>query len=486
MDSPVKKVLLTGATGYIGYRLLLALVKENIHVYCLVRGKNRLHITKNIEDKVSIIDADLIHIETLQKLPKDIDAAYFLVHSMSQGPKKFETVDKVAAENFSQAIQLTNCRQVIYLSGLVNDHNLSKHLRSRMEVESILKQSNCPVTVLRAGIIIGSGSASFEIMRDLVEKLPIMVVPKWVSKRCQPIALRDTLFYLTSVLGNNQCINQVFDIGGPDILTYKQMLLKVANIRGLKRYIFKVPVLTPKLSSYWLYFITTANYHLARSLVDSLKNDAICSEHRIREIIPRKCLSFQDAVKKAIDRVEENAVISSWKDSFSSSGFNPENFEYIQIPKHGCYIIEACLPIKEKPNRVSEVIFSIGGKNGWYFLNRVWIWRGWIDRLLGGVGLRRGRTHRSHIRAGDALDFWRVLLADTENHRLLLFSEMKTPGEAWLELRISKEDNQPSLTLKGAFRPKGVLGRLYWWSLYPIHLILFKGLCRAIIKKSQS
>lgn len=484
MDKP-RKILLTGVSGYIGSRLLPLLAKDDCHVFCLVRNKSRIHLEKPLESHVTLIEADLCKLDTLQQIPEDIDAAYYLVHSMAKGPEEFRKVDQTAAKNFAQALEKTHCKQLIYLSGLVNDKELSEHLTSRLEVENILKESKCPLTTLRAGIIIGSGSASFEIIRDLVEKLPVMVAPKWVLSKCQPIALRDTLFYLHSVLGNDRCIGQTFDIGGPDIMTYRDMLLRVAKFRGLQRWIINVPVLTPNLSSYWLYFVTATNFFLARSLIDSLKNDAICVDKRIQEILPRDCLSYEESIKKAFDRVEENAVISSWKDSYSSSNFNIDNLAFVKIPEHGCSRIKTKVKINTSPEKVSQVIFQIGGDQGWYFMNWVWVFRGMIDLAFGGVGLRRGRTHREEIRTGDALDFWRVLLADKKNGRLLLFSEMKTPGEAWLELKITEENQQHYLEQIATFRPKGILGRLYWISLYPIHVLLFFGLCRSILKRSE-
>ena len=280
----------------------------------------------------------------------------------------------------------------------------------------------------RFGIIVGSGSASFEIMRDLVEKLPIMVAPKWTSNLVQPIGIRDVLDYLILVLGHDQCMGERFEIGGPDVLSYKELLLKLAEVRGLKRSIITVPVLTPKLSSYWLYFITAASFPLAQALVQSLKNNAICKKKRIQEIFPKKLLTFEEAIRRAFQKLEEDKVPSSWKDALGESYLSPDLSKYIQIPEHGILQDIQRVDFEVSPNEVEKVFWSIGGKNGWFYMNWAWHFRGFIDKVFGGVGLRRGRTNPYHLRAGDSLDFWRVLIADAPNRRLLLYAEMKLPG----------------------------------------------------------
>lgn len=291
------KILIAGANGYIGTRLLPLLIEKSHHIIALVRDPKRLKIPPNTS--IDIIQADLLNQETLQNIPKDIDAAYYLVHAMSDDPDQFASKDRSSASNFTSAIAKTKCKQLIYLSGLANEPELSKHLSSRLEVEKILRNGSVPITTLRASIIIGSGSASFQIIRDLVEKLPIMVAPKWIQKKCQPIAISDVLYYLTNVLTNDQCLNRSFEIGGPEAISYKNVLLRYAKFRKLKRYIITVPVLTPKLSSYWLIFITSTNYYLARSLIDSLKNDSIKTDFSIDQILLRTCLTYEEALQKA-------------------------------------------------------------------------------------------------------------------------------------------------------------------------------------------
>ncbi|MDF9800121.1 uncharacterized protein YbjT (DUF2867 family) [Catalinimonas alkaloidigena] len=309
------KILLTGANGYVGMRLLPALVRNGHDVVCLVRDKRRMKADKSLQENISYYEADLLKEETLTDLPQDLDAAYYLVHSIGASAD-YEKLEAKAAHNFVDNIKKTNCRQIIYLSGIVNDENLSKHLRSRKNVEDILMQSQIPTTVLRAGIIIGSGGASFEIIRDLVEKLPVMIAPKWVSTKSQPIALRNVLQYLNGVLLRNEAYNRVFDIGGPEVLTYKQMLLQFAEVRKLKRYIISVPVLSPRLSSLWLYFVTSTSFKLARGLVDSMKNQVTVQHKGIEDIVQIELLTYREAVERAFNRIAQNEVISSWKDSY--------------------------------------------------------------------------------------------------------------------------------------------------------------------------
>jgi uncharacterized protein YbjT (DUF2867 family) len=474
------KILLTGANGYIGTRFLLQLAEEGHEIYALVRSKGRIQIPERISKQVAIVEGDLLNPASLEKIPNEIDAAYYLVHSMSASADRFTELETESAHHFRDRIGRTKAKQIIYLSGLSNESGLSRHLTSRKHVDEILREGRVPVTTLMAGIIIGSGSASFEIIRDLVEKLPIMVAPKWVKNLVQPIAIRNVLDYLAAVLGHPQCIGRRFEIGGPQVFSYKQLLLEFARLRGLKRYILTVPVLTLNLSSLWLYFITTANFPLARSLVESLKNNAICKEHEILKIIPLKLFTFDEAVQRAFQRIEEDNVPSSWKDAMGDSELNPDLSVYIQPPQFGILSDHQTIPFKASPDQIQKNIWSIGGDRGWFYMNWAWHIRGFIDKLVGGVGLRRGRTHPTRLKAGDALDFWRVLLADETNRRLLLYAEMKLPGEAWLEFQISGQ----TFHQKAIFRPSGLSGRLYWYGLYPFHWFIFRGMARAIASSS--
>lgn len=470
------KILLTGATGYIGKRVLLSLVQQGYHVVCCTRDKNRFNPPKSIIDKIDVIEVDLLKKETLKNIPKDIDAAYYLVHSMSSS-KDYKKLEYESACNFREAINQTKAQQVIYLSGIVNEGELSEHLSSRKNVEEELQKGNYHLTTLRAGIIIGSGSASFEIIRDLVEKLPVMVTPKWLLTKSQPIAITDVITYLSGVLLNEKTFDQSFDIGGPDVMTYKEMLLEFARVRGLKRYIITLPVMTPKLSSYWLYFVTATSFKLATALVNSMKVEIICHDNRIKELISAENISYTNALKNAFARIQNNEIESSWKDSFISGGLNFSLSDFIDVPVHGCFVDKRSVKVHDQAKCLDN-IWKIGGETGWYYATWLWKIRGYMDKLAGGVGLRRGRTNLSKIASGDSIDFWRVLFADKEKGRLLLFAEMKLPGEAWLDFSIE----EGILYQTATFRPIGLLGRLYWYVVSPFHLLIFNGMINNLNK----
>ncbi|MBW4888377.1 SDR family oxidoreductase [Mucilaginibacter sp. HMF5004] len=476
------KVLIAGANGYVGTRLLPVLLEQGHDVVCLVRDKRRFREMSDYGDKVTIITGDLLKDSTMQAFPPNIDAAYYLVHSMTDTPE-FAQLEALSAHNFIQALNTTTCKQVIFLGGIVNDGNLSKHLKSRKHVEDVLREGNAAVTVLRAAIIIGSGSASFEIIRDLAEKLPVMTAPRWVNTKCQPIAIRDVLGYLEGVLLNEQAFNKTFDIGGPEVLTFKQMLMGYAKARKLNRRIIVLPFLSPKISSYWLYFVTSTSYQLAQSLVDSMKNETIMKDHSIDAIVPRKCLTYQEALDLAFVKIEQNSIVSSWKDALNQGYLHADyNFmDQIKVPQNGTVEFKVNTEFEQDSDTVLKNIWSIGGNRGWYYWDWIWNLRGFIDKIVGGVGSRRGRTSNVSIKAGDALDFWRVLLADKKNCRLLLYAEMKLPGEAWLEFKIIKKEGKNYLNEVATFRPNGLWGRAYWYLMWPFHLFIFKGMAREII-----
>ena len=468
------KILLTGATGYIGKRLLPVLAEAGHEIVCCVRDKKRFKAPSSFMHLITLIEVDLLNEASLSKIPRDIDAAYYLVHSMSAS-KDYQTLEKKSAVNFREAINKTNAEQVIYLSGIVNEQELSKHLSSRKDVELELNKGTYSLTTLRAGIIIGSGSASFEIIRDLVEKLPIMITPKWLNTKCQPIAIADVLSFLSKSLLNPKTFNQNFDIGGPDILTYKEMLLGFAEVRNLRRYIYTVPIMTPKLSSYWLYFVTSTSYKLATSLVNSMKVEVVCRDNNINQLLDIEPYSYRTALERAFRKIKSNQIVSSWKDSYTSSGIDYNISDFISIPTHGCFIDQRNRPFSNRETCINN-IWKIGGENGWYYGNFLWRLRGFLDKIVGGVGLRRGRTNPDSLSVGDSLDFWRVLYANKEEGRLLLFAEMKLPGEAWLEFRIA--DDQ--LIQRATFRPLGLWGRLYWYAVLPFHGFIFKGMIKNI------
>jgi uncharacterized protein YbjT (DUF2867 family) len=470
------RILLTGSTGYIAQRLLPVLLSNGHEIICCVRDRKRFNYEKYKSSSVSVIEADFLNPESLAEIPEDIDAAYFLMHSMSASKGDFEEMEENAAINFREFIQRTNVRQVIYLSGIVNDQNLSKHLASRKNVEMILNAGSYALTALRAGIIIGSGSASFEIIRDLVEKLPVMIAPRWLNTASQPIAIRNVIEFLSGVLLNELTYNHSYDIGGPDIMTYREMLLTFAMVRGLNRKIWVVPVMTRKLSSFWLYFITSTSYPLAVKLVDSMKVEVICNESGLTDMLGIRLLSYEEAIRVAFEKIEMNMVTSSWKDALTSETLNEGIQSYSEVPVYGCYSDYKKLKISN-PEKVLKNFWAIGGETGWYYGDWLWGIRGFIDKLFGGVGLRRGRKNQKEISPGEALDFWRVLIADKAEKRLLLFAEMKLPGEAWLEFRI---DSNNILHQTATFRPLGIWGRLYWFSLLPFHLFIFRGMIKRI------
>ncbi|NEW82744.1 MAG: SDR family oxidoreductase [Mariniphaga sp.] len=470
------KILLTGVTGYIAQRLLPVLLQNGHEVVCCVRDKFRFSIKNYATENLSVIEADFLNKESLESIPRDIDVAFYLIHSMSTQSGDFETMEQLCANNFRERIQNTNARQVIYLSGIVNEAELSKHLSSRKNVESILAESTFALTTLKAGIIVGSGSASFEIIRDLVEKLPVMVAPRWLDTKCQPIAIRNVIEFLVGVTGNSETYHKSYDIGGPDVLTYKQMLLRFAAIRGLKRRIIVVPVMTPKISSYWLYFVTATSFALAKNLVSSMKVEVICTPNSLASMLGITLIDYDTSIKLAFDKIEQNQVVSSWKDAQTSNLMQKGISQFIEIPVNGCFKDVRKTEVNNIQTAMNK-IWSIGGKTGWYYGDWLWELRGFIDRLAGGVGLRRGRKSGTEISAGDALDFWRVIYANRDEKRLLLYAEMKLPGEAWLEFKI---DERNILTQTATFRPLGLSGRLYWYAVLPLHGFIFSGMIKKI------
>lgn len=475
------KVLLTGVTGYIGKRLLPMLLDEGHHVVCSVRDRNRMPEGFHDHARVSVVVVDFLQEGSEAAIPPDIDAAYYLIHSMTSGRSDFSSLEARSAEAFVRGIDRTGARQIIYLGGITPDKALSQHLASRKQVGDILRSSRVPVTELQAGIIIGSGSASFEIMRDLVEKLPVMITTRWLNIRHQPIAVRDVLNCLSGVLGREDCMPGIFPIGGTEVLTYKQMLLVIARVRGLRRLIMTVPVMTPRLSSYWLYFITSTSYPLAVQLVNSMKIEVLAGDGSLAERLGIERTPYEVAVRRAFQVMEDDAVPSSWKDALSSSPSPVSLPAVAEVPEYGVYRDLREMEIPSDEDRVLDNIWSIGGERGWYVANILWRLRGMLDSMVGGVGLRRGRTNRSSIHTGDAIDFWRVLAADRAARRLLLFAEMKVPGEAWLEFRIVTNDGRSMLRQTATFRPRGLSGRLYWYAVMPFHALIFGNMCRRII-----
>jgi uncharacterized protein YbjT (DUF2867 family) len=445
---------------------------------CCVRDINRFETSRFRSNKLHVVEVDFLMEEELKRIPEDIDVAYYLIHSMATTRGKFEEMEAISAGNFKRRIEQTKIKQVIYLSGIVNEKELSKHLSSRKNVEEILTSEVYALTTLKAGIIVGSGSASFEIIRDLVEKLPVMIAPKWLGTRCQPISIRNVIQYLSGVMLKRETFNKSYDIGGPDILTYKEMLLRFARIRGLRRWIGIMPIMTPRLSSYWLYFVTSISYPLATKLVNSMKVEVVCKDCDLEKMLGIVPISYDQSIELAFDRIEQHQVLSSWKDAQTSTKLEKGLSKFIEVPVFGCYKDIRKRKVSDS-QKALEKIWSIGGENGWYYADLLWNIRGFIDKMVGGVGIRRGRTSPEEIAAGDALDFWRVIYADKKEKRFLLYAEMKLPGEAWLEFTI---DRDKILNQTATFRPTGIWGRLYWLSLFPFHAVIFRGMIRNIAK----
>ena len=473
------KILITGATGYIGKRLLPVLIQQGHEVICCVRDKNRL--TKyQATCSIQVWEVDFLEPVDIASAPLDFDVAYYLIHSMSNDSEKFEHLEKLAALNFRDFVNKSSAKQVIYLSGLANDIHLSKHIASRRKVEDILKSGEYATTVLRAGVIVGSGSASFEMIRDLTEKLPIVLTPSVIKTKCQPIAIRNVIQYLQGVILNETTYNNSYDIGGPEVLTYKEMIQLYAKMKGFKRVLIVFPFFNNRAAAFFLSLISSITYHLSLNLMNSMKVEMVCSNNDLEKLLNIQSLDYKTALSLAFERIEQNMVLSSWKDALSSSSKNKSLLQFIEIPQFGTYCDKREVEITHSIDNVLSNLWAIGGKRGWYYANSLWSIRGLMDKLVGGIGIRRGRTNHLTIHSGDALDFWRVIVADRQAMRLLLYAEMKVPGEAWLEFKINERDGKYYLEQNATFRPKGVNGRIYWYGLLPIHVVIFKGMIRNI------
>ncbi|MGP0063505.1 MAG: SDR family oxidoreductase [Isosphaeraceae bacterium] len=470
----MKPILVTGASGYIGGRLVPRLLEKGHRVRCLARDPRKLS-GRGWGDGVEVVAGDVLDRDSLWPALAGCGAAYYLVHSMAGGERGFGERDRTAAENFADAAGRAGLDRVIYLGGLGKRMDRqSAHLGSRHEVGDILRSGPVPAIELRAAMIIGAGSLSFEMMRALVERLPVMICPRWVKTRSQPIAVRDVLTYLLGCLEIPIDRSEVFDIGGPEVLTYREMMLRFASIEGLKRYIIDVPVLTPRLSAYWVNMMTPVPAGIAFPLIEGLKSEMICEEDRIRRLIPAEMIGFDEAVRRALVRTRQNEVQTRWTNASVRRRILPVEFNPDDFPIHDEQVVEVNAPAEALFDRVRRV----GGDVGWFYADPLWKIRGWLDRLIGGVGLRRGRRDPVKVWIGDAIDFWRVGDFDP-NRRLLLHAEMKVPGDAWLEFRVRPLDDHRSILIQTAyFRPTPFWGRLYWKSLYPLHRLIFRGMAR--------
>ncbi len=470
------KVLLTGSTGYIGRRLKQKLLDdESVDLKLLVRNKKT--ISPTILDKVEVIEGDTFNKEALKEALKDVEIAYYLIHSLSN--ENYKDLDKISAQNFLDVAEECGVKRIIYLGGLgVKNEDTSEHLLSRIETGEILSSNKSVQTIwLRAGVIIGSGSASFEIIRNLTEKLPVMTTPKWVDTKAQPIAVNDVLSYLHDSLYLGVRENLIVDIGSAQ-LSYKEMMEKTALALGLKRFLIPVPFMSINISSYWLNLFTPVPFTIAKALIEGLKSEVVIQNQNARKYFPKLVpMSYEDAVKSAIKEIEENQVISRWNDKGDGVW---EKIGQKEISK-AIFIDRKEEDISNiEPSKVYQSFIGIGGENGWFDFDFLWELRGIIDKLIGGVGLKRGRRSQCDLRISDCLDFWKVVDLK-ENERLLLYAQMKLPGSAWLEFKI--QDNK--LIQSAYFYPKGVLGRLYWYVLIPLHYFVFNNMIKSIVKKAK-
>lgn len=486
--SEKKRIFVSGATGYIGGRLIPRLVQAGYRVRAAGRNMDKLNSRPWSKlEEVELAQVDLIEGSELTEALSGCEAAYYLVHSMVGEQTDFAKADRSAAENMVRASEQSGIQRIVYLGGLGSQApSLSEHLASRNEVGAILQQGRTPVTTFRAAMIIGSGSASFEILRYLVDRLPLMITPKWVHTVSQPIAIANVLAYLIECLKHPETQGNTYDIGGQEIISYLDLMKLYAKCAGLsERVILPVPVLTPKLSSYWIHLVTPIPAHIARPLAEGLRNPVVCEENTILQIIPQKLLSCEEAITKALRLLKRNEVETHWTDAGLIQPVEWANPGDPQWSGGKLYKDQRAVKIEAPITSVWRALCGMGGERGWYFANWLWHLRGWIDRILGGVGLQRGRRDSEHLRVGDAIDFWRVAVLE-KHKRLVLVAEMKLPGRAVLEFRLNSRAPQcTELTQTAYFLPQGIGGLLYWNAVSPFHNFIFRGLLEGIAKASD-
>ncbi|MEO8576734.1 MAG: SDR family oxidoreductase [Gemmatimonadales bacterium] len=466
-------ILVTGATGYIGGRLVPRLLSDGQCVRCLVRDTSRLE-GRSWQSEVEIVAADVLNPESLAAAMKGVRVAYYLIHSMGAG-SDFEQRDLDAARNFSRAAKSAGVERIIYLGALAQAGSaLSEHLRSRQHTGDALREAGVPVTEFRAGVIVGSGSLSFEMIRYLTERVPVMICPRWVYTRTQPIGIRDVLSYLSESLSIAASTGRIIEIGGSEVVTYRDMMMTYAKVRGLKRWLVPVPVLTPRLSSLWVNLVTPIPAAIARPLVEGLRNENVVTDATADELFPSiHPAGYRTSVERALEQLEASTVETAWSDALSTS--QRDVAPVIMTDQDGMIVEHRQQVVAASPSQAFADFTSLGGKRGWLYMNWAWKIRGAADRMIGGVGLRRGRRDPGKLRVGDALDFWRVEAIQPDK-LLRLRAEMKVPGKAWLQFRATPVEGGTLLEQTAFFAPKGLAGLLYWYALYPIHRIIFSGL----------
>ncbi|MFJ9624445.1 SDR family oxidoreductase [Streptomyces sp. NPDC101181] len=490
-DPDGRLCLVTGATGYIGGRLVPELLAAGHRVRCLARTPDKLRDFPWAE-QVEVVRGDVLDEEAVRRAMDGVDIAYYLVHALGSGDD-FEETDRRAARNFADAARRSRLDRLVYLGGLtprdVPESDLSPHLRSRAEVGRILLDSGVPTTVLRAAVVIGSGSASFEMLRYLTERLPVMVTPRWVRTRIQPIGVADVLRYLVGSATMPASVSRAFDVGGPEVMDYREMMQRYARVAELPhRLILSVPMLTPGLSSHWIGLITPVPRSIARPLAESLRHEVVCAERDIAQYVPDTAtspLSFDEALHLALHQIKEAQVTTRWSSAALPGAPSDPLPTDPDWAGGSLYTDRRARRTTARPEELWQIIEGIGGDNGWYSFGLGWAVRGWLDRLVGGVGLRRGRRDANRLRLGDAVDFWRVEAID-RGSLLRLRAEMLLPGLAWLELRVARDKQGRTVLLQRAlFAPRGLAGHAYWWSVSPFHAIVFGGMARNITHAAE-
>jgi uncharacterized protein YbjT (DUF2867 family) len=478
-----RMVLVTGATGYIGGRLVPRLLAAGLRVRCFVRDPGRLQ-GRSWLSQVEVVRGDCLQAETLVPAMQGVEVAYYMVHSMAAG-RDFEHRDVQAARQFGRAAREAAVKRIIYLGGLGDPQSaLSDHLRSRQETGRVLGEGGVPVTEFRAAVIVGSGSLSFELVRYLTERLPVMICPRWLYTRAQPIAVANVLDYLRAALDAPASTGQLLEIGGADVLTYGDMLRGYARVRGLRRWLVPVPVLTPRLSSYWVHWVTPVPAVIAGPLIQGLRNDVVVRNDAARGLFPDiQPVGYDAAVREALQNLETGHVETTWTDALASS--LGDETPVLLRTQEGLIMERRVRTVRASAERVYGEFTQLGGDTGWLFFDWAWQVRGWADRFLGGVGLRRGRRDAREVRVGDAVDFWRVERVEP-GRALRLRAEMKVPGRAWLEFQVEpQEDGGARLSQTALFAPRGLWGLVYWYLLYPIHAVIFSGLVRRLGERAE-